>query len=302
MGHGIAQVLALAGHEVRLHDPHPPALARARKAIAQSLAMFQELKTISQEQARASQECITYEPDLAPACVGAEMIIESVPEELKLKRRVYASIEELVSPQTIIGTNTSALSISELAQGMRHPERLVGTHFWNPAQIMPCVEVIKGRHTGLEVFERVVEIMRAAGKEPVLVQKDVPGFLGNRLQHALQREALYLVEAGIASPEEVDRVVKYGFGLRLALMGPLERADRGGLDTTYRVQKYLLPHLDRRTQVSPLLEEQVQAGRLGLKTGGGFYDWPPEKGDSAQARHQRVLLALVQLVKELRDG
>ena len=156
-------------------------------------------------------------------------------------------MEGLVEQETILCTNTSAISISAISQGLKHPERVLGTHFWNPPHVLPCVEVIKSAYTSEAVFEKVVAIIAAIGKEPIRVLKDVPGFVGNRMQHALQREAMNLVDQGIAAPEDVDRVVKYGFGLRLALMGPLERADLGGLDITYRVQKYLLPYLCNET-------------------------------------------------------
>ncbi|HMK66747.1 MAG TPA: 3-hydroxyacyl-CoA dehydrogenase family protein, partial [Thermodesulfobacteriota bacterium] len=157
---------------------------------------------------------------------------------------------------------------------------------------------IKSPYTSEAVFETVVSIMAGIGKEPIRVLKDVPGFIGNRMQHALQREAMHLVDQGIAAPEEVDRVVKYGFGLRLALMGPLERADLGGLDITYKVQKYLLPHLCQDTEPASLLKEKVDHGHLGAKTGQGFYHWSPEKKAETIALRDRQLLALLKLIHQ----
>lgn len=302
MGHGIAQVLALAGHQVRLFDPDRGAHDKARQAIAQSLALLVELGLHSKEQAASCQKHIVYHTDLATACAGAGLIVESAPEDIDLKQRLYASIEEMVAPEVLICTNTSALSISELASGLKHPGRFVGAHFWNPAQIVPCVEIIKGERTSDQTFEQVVDLMREAGKEPVRVLKDVPGFLGNRMQHALQREALSLVEQGVASAEDVDRVVQHGFGLRLALMGPMERADLGGLDTTLKVQKYLLPYLDCRPSASPLLEREVEAGRLGLKTGAGFFEWPPQKTQRIVSQRDRALLSIIQLKRALNES
>lgn len=302
MGHGIAQVLALAGHQVRLFDPDPEAHDKARQAIAQSLALLVELGLNSKEQAASCQKRINYHADLSTACSGVDLIVESAPEDMDLKQRLYASIEEMVPPEALICTNTSALSISELARGLKHPSRFVGAHFWNPAQIIPCVEIIRGERTSDQTFERVVEIMREAGKEPVRVLKDVPGFLGNRMQHALQREALSLVEQGVASAEDVDRVVQHGFGLRLALMGPMERADLGGLDTTLKVQKYLLPYLDCRPTASPLLERQVEAGHLGLKTGAGFFEWPPQKTERIVSQRDRALLGIIGLKRALNES
>lgn len=302
MGHGIAQVLALAGHEVRLYDPQPEVHDKARQAIAKSLALWVEMGLYDSEQTATSLDRISHHTDLAEACRGAGLIMESVPEDMELKRRLYVSLEELAPPETIICTNTSALSISELARDLKYPSRFVGTHFWNPAQVMPCVEIIKGERTSPEIFEQVVEIMREAGKEPVRVQKDLPGFLGNRMQHALQREAMSLVEQGVASAEDVDRVVHHSFGLRLALMGPMERADLGGLDTTLKVQNYLLPFLDDRTTASPMLEKLVADGRLGAKTGAGFFEWPPEKTARAVAQRDRALLSIIQLKRALSES
>jgi 3-hydroxybutyryl-CoA dehydrogenase len=302
MGHGIAQVLALAGHQVRLFDPLPEAHDKARQAITKSLALCVEMGLNTKEQAADCLERISHHTDLAEACRGAGLIVESVPEDMELKRRLYASLEEMVPPETIICTNTSALSINELARDLQHPHRFVGTHFWNPAQVMPCVEIVKGERTAPEIFETVAEIMRKAGKEPVKVQKDLPGFLGNRMQHALQREAMSLVEQGVASAEDVDRVVHHSFGLRLALMGPMERADLGGLDTTLKVQNYLLPFLDDRTTACPMLEKQVAAGRLGAKTGAGFFEWPPEKSARVVAQRDRALLSIIQLKRALLES
>jgi 3-hydroxybutyryl-CoA dehydrogenase len=299
MGHGIAQVLALAEHDVRLYDPDTNAHDKARRAIAKSLALLVELGLNTSDQAAACQKRIEYHKDLSSACSGVALVIESAPEVMDLKQKIYASLEELVKPETLICTNTSALSINELARDLKHPQRFVGAHFWNPAQIVPCVEVIKGENTSDQAYEQVFDIMEQAGKEPVRVQKDVPGFLGNRMQHALQREALSLVEQGVASAEDVDRVVQHGFGLRLALMGPMERADLGGLDTTLKVQKYLLPYLDCRPTSSPLLEEQVEAGRLGLKSGAGFFKWPPEKVERSVSQRDRALLNIIQLKRSL---
>ena len=187
-------------------------------------------------------------------------MIEAVNENLDLKRKIFAQVEEAADPKAILATNTSAISIGLIAEQMKSPERLVGTHFWNPPHVIPCVEIVKSRFTREDFFERTAEIIAEIGKEPVRVLKDIPGFLGNRMQHALQREAMSLVDNGVAAPEDIDRVVKYGFGLRLALMGPLERADLGGLDVTMRVQQYLLQYLDARTDASPRLKSLVDAG------------------------------------------
>jgi 3-hydroxybutyryl-CoA dehydrogenase len=297
MGHGIAQCFAVKGWQVRLYDAKPEMRDTALSRIRANLKVFVEAGIIDKASAEGTSNQVTLYDTLAAAAVGPELIIETISEELDLKRRLFAELEGIVAPQTILCTNTSAISISAISQGLKHPERVLGTHFWNPPHVLPCVEVIKSAYTSEAVFEKVVAIIAAIGKEPIRVLKDAPGFVGNRMQHALQREAMNLVDQGIAAPEDVDRVVKYGFGLRLALMGPLERADLGGLDITYRVQKYLLPYLCNENQPSPLLAEKVAAGLLGAKSGQGYYSWPPEKTADTIKKRDQLLLELIKLIQ-----
>lgn len=296
MGHGIAQCFAVKGWPVRIYDAQPPMMETVPGRIQANLTVFVEAGMIDEEAAQAALERVTFCGTLASAVQGPELIIESINEELDLKRRLFNQLEDLVSPERILCTNTSAISISAISKGLRYPERVVGTHFWNPPHVLPGVEIIKGRHTSPEVFEKTAAVIAAIGKEPIRVLKDVPGFVGNRMQHALQREAMAIVDQGIAAPEEVDRVVKFGFGLRLALMGPLERSDQGGLDITYRVQKYLLPYLCNQTEPSPLLAQKVAQGHLGIKTGQGFYAWPPDKTAETLKDRDRLLLELIKLI------
>ena len=298
MGHGIAQVFAMAGFPVDLYDPNSEMLATAGDRIRESLVVFQGFGLIDGDGIDGCLDRISPGDNLEAACREAGIVIEAAPERLAFKRELFGRIEGMVPRDTILCTNTSALSITDISTCLKYPARFLGTHFWNPAQIVPCVEVIKGRFTSEEVFEGVVDLLGKVGKEPVRVLKDIPGFLGNRLQHALQREALALVEEGVAEPEEVDRVVKSGFGLRYAFMGPFERADLGGLDTTCKVQEYLLPFLDRSTTPSPLLAEKNRMGDLGLKTGRGFYDWTEEHRMTMARERDRVLLSLIQQVKK----
>ena len=295
MGHGIAQCFAMRGYRVRIFDTDPDTLKSAPERIRRSLEVFRELEFINATQAGESLANVVLCRGLADMAEGAELIIEAVTEELAVKRRVFGELERLVPPETVLCSNTSAILISEISAGLTHPGRVLGTHFWNPAAVLPCVEVIRSPRTEERVFEQVIELMRSIGKEPVRVLREVPGFVGNRMQHALQREAVSLVENGVASAEDVDRVVRYSFGLRLALMGPLERADQGGLDVTTQVQRYLLPHLETRTTPAPLLEELVSRGDLGLKTGQGFYTWSPERIAQTLKTRDRLLLSLIRL-------
>lgn len=296
MGHGIAQCFSVKGWQVRLYDTRPETLKTAPDRIRANLNVFVEAGIIDPDTARTAAERVILCDTLALAAQGPELIIETISEELDLKRKLFTELEGLVPPETIFCTNTSAISITSICRYLKHRERALGTHFWNPPHVLPCVEIIKSQYTSEAVFEKVVSIIAAIGKEPVRVHKDVPGFLGNRMQHALQREAMSIVEQGIASPEEVDRVVKFGFGLRLALMGPLERADLGGLDITYKVQKYLLPHLCNEIEPSALLAEKVAEGHLGAKSGQGYYPWPPEKTAETIRTRDRLLLDLIKLI------
>jgi 3-hydroxybutyryl-CoA dehydrogenase len=298
MGHGIAQCFAVKGWQVRLYDVNREVLGTAPARIRSNLALFVEVGWAEQAAVEATLRNIVLCENLPSGAQGPGLIIETVSEQLDLKRRLFTELEELTSPETILCTNTSALSITSISHGLKHPERVLGTHFWNPPHILPCVEVIKSETTSDRVFEEVVSLLADLGKEPVRVLRDVPGFIGNRMQHALQREAMYLVDQGIAAPEEVDRVVKFGFGLRLALMGPLERSDWGGLDITYQVQKYLLPYLCNETDPSPLLTRKVAAGELGAKTGQGWFDWPEDKKARAIKERDRRLIELIRLTHQ----
>ncbi len=299
MGHGIAQVFALKGFKVKLFDNDPRVLESAPERIRNNLRVPLEMGLVKapeiEDCLRRLQSC----KDMAEVSIGVDLIIEAVSENLTLKRAVFAEFERLAAPETIFCSNTSGISIGKIAENLRLKERVVGTHFWNPPHLVPCVEVIQGPHTAPEVFQTVLELMRKVGKEPVRVLKDAPGFLGNRLQHALWREAISLVEKGIADPEDIDKVVKHGFGLRLAFLGPLETADLAGLDLVYDIHEYLFPDLDRRTNPSPFLKKLVDEKTLGVKTRKGFYVWTDERIDRIIQQRDKALLRLTDVVKGL---
>ncbi|MCB2190836.1 MAG: 3-hydroxyacyl-CoA dehydrogenase family protein [Deltaproteobacteria bacterium] len=296
MGHGIAQLLAVGGCRVRLFDNDDQMLGTALRRMSDNLRVFLKLDMITPGEMDQALARITLAEDLAGLCRDQDMIIEAVSENLELKRKVFASLEELTSPECILASNTSAISIGKIAKGLTHPGRVVGAHFWNPPHVVPCVEVIRGPRTDDEVMEAVYALLRRVGKRPVRVQKDVPGFVGNRMQHALWREAISLVEEGIASAEDVDEVVRYSFGLRLAFLGPLATADLAGLDLTYDIHKDLFPHLERSIDPSPLLVKKIEQGELGAKSGQGFHKWTPEKLRQMVSRRDEVLLRIVREV------
>jgi 3-hydroxybutyryl-CoA dehydrogenase len=296
MGHGIAQVFAVKGCDVAIYDCDEKTLAASLDRVRSNLDLFMRLGLVKDDEIEPVLKRIRLANSMEEMCRDRTFIIEAVSENLVVKRRVFAEMEQIVPPETILASNTSAIQISKIAEGLLHPERVLGTHFWNPPHIVPCVEVIKADQTANDVCEAVYQLIQQVGKTPVRVLKDVPGFLGNRMQHALWREAIKLVENGIASAEDVDKVVKSAFGLRLAFLGPLETADLAGLDLTHQVHADLLQHLDRSTAPSQLLEEKLKQGETGAKSGRGFYNWPPDKLKRVVAQRDSVLLRILQQV------
>lgn len=190
-------------------------------------------------------------------------------------------MDKIFPVTTVLATNTSAISITEIAEKAEHKERIIGTHYWNPAYLIPLVEVIKTKYVSDETVKITYDLLKEAGKRPVIVKKDVPGFLANRMQHALFREALSIIEQDIADPADVDDAIKYGFGMRLGICAPVEVMDMGGLDLTYNIHKYLFPHLENSTTPSRLLTDNIEKGNLGFKTGKGLMTWSPEEVEKA---------------------
>jgi 3-hydroxybutyryl-CoA dehydrogenase len=281
MGHGIAQLFAASGHPVGLFDPNPEALRSAPERIRAATALRRQDPAIVD-----NVRCCTF---LADAVAGAHLVIESGPEQLQVKRDILRQLEELTDPTTILASGTSAIPISEIAAEAQHPERVVGTHFWNPPHLVPLVEVVQGNRTSEATVERTMALLAAAGKSPVHVRRDVPGFIGNRLQHALKREAIALVAEGVCDAAAVDRVVREGFGARLAVLGPLEQSDLVGLDLTLAIHQTLMPSLDRRAEPHPLLVRLVAEGKTGMKAGEGFYRWTPEHAAAVRRRLDNFL-------------
>src|SRR5512139_72636 len=299
MGHGIAQVFAIKGYKVKLFDKDSGVLKSAPERIRNNLQTLLEMGLVKSREVEDCLNHVRLSHSLTEICEGVELAIEAVSENLDLKRAIFSDLERLTPPQTILCSNTSGISIGLISEKLQFKERVVGTHFWNPPHIVPCVEVIKSQFTGDGEFHTVVELMKRVGKEPVRVLKDAPGFLGNRLQRALWREAISLVEKGIADPEDIDRVVKYGFGLRLPFLGPLETADLAGLDLTYDVHQYLFLDLENRSTPSPLLKTLVDQKTIGVKVKKGFYEWTDESVKETIQLRDKTLLEITEVVKAL---
>ena len=278
MGHGIAQVFALAGHDVTIYDSFEKTLATAKARILTNLKDLGEDET--------AVERVTPQADLAKAVHDADYVVEAVLEDLPLKQKLFGEIEAHVRPDTILASNTSVIPITAIMQGLKRRERALGTHWWNPPYLVPLVEVIETQWTSPEAVAFTMKLHADAGKKPAHVKKDVPGFIGNRLQHALWREAISLVERGICDAETVDTVIKAAFGRRLAVLGPLENADMVGTDLTLAIHQTVLSDIDSRPGPSPYLEKLVKDGKLGFKTGEGFRTWSQEQ---QQALRTKVL-------------
>lgn len=281
MGHGIAQVFALAGHEVKITDAVTANLDTVKARISANLADLGDDP--------AAVNCVTPNADLAAAVRDADYVVEAVLEDLPLKQTLFAEVERHARPDAILATNTSVIPITKIVEGLKHKERALGTHWWNPPYLVPLVEVIGTQWTTPQVVDTVMTLHKSIGKTPVHVKKDVAGFVGNRLQHALWREAVALVEHGICDAETVDTVIKAAFGRRLAVLGPLENADLVGTDLTLAIHKTVLPEIESRPGPSPYLEKLVASGKLGFKSGEGFRRWTPEQQQALRTKVTRHL-------------
>src|SRR5712692_5438168 len=272
MGPGIAAVLALAGARTTLISR---TATSAMRAVFTSQALLRQLEENGLAGAPETAEAITRlfgadNPEVAVA--SADLVVEAIVEDMALKQDLFARLDRAAPAHAILASCTSGLSITEIAKATTRPGRVITAHFWNPPHLMPLVEVVMGVATEEDVAKRTMTILEQIGKTPVLIRKDRPGQLGNRIQSALMREAMFIVEQGIASAEDVDKAVRLGFGLRMPMWGPLQHIDAVGLDLVLAVQDYVLPDLDNEPRAPQLLRDKVARGELGQKSGRGFYD------------------------------
>lgn len=242
--------------------------------------------------ARADFKDLAFESDLARAVKDADLVVEAVPEKLEIKHKVFAQIEGMVSEKTILASNTSGIPITKIQEAVKDPSRVVGLHWSNPPQIIPMVEVIAGAQTDKKILDKAKSIISGCGLIPVVVEKDVPGFVHNRLLYAILREAVSLVEKGVVSPEELDKCFKWGLGLKLAVIGPMELLDVAGLDIYEAVATYLNPDLENGAAVPRYVSERTRAKNLGMKTGKGVFDYTPEKIQQLRATRAAKLMAV----------
>jgi len=289
MGPGIAVATTLAGVKTQLIGRSADSVARGVAGYEAALAFLAEHEAVTTDEAAAARSRLIAGADLR-AVGEVDLIVESIVEHLPTKQEMMVTLEGLCGVQTFISSNTSGLRITDIAAQMTHPERAVTTHFWNPAHLMPLVEVIQGERTADATVDSVYAFCRRIGKEPVVGRKDLPGQVCNRLFQAVIREAIDLVEQGIASPEGVETAIKAGMGLRFPVWGPLEHLDAVGLDLGLKVQATVLPSLCRSAEPARLLNDLVAEGHLGAKTGRGFYDWATRSMDELKQTRDLFLV------------
>ncbi|MDR3294542.1 MAG: 3-hydroxyacyl-CoA dehydrogenase family protein [Clostridiales Family XIII bacterium] len=289
MGVGLAQVFAKCGdinvtvRSRKVHDdPYAP--------IIKNLDILLDNDALTEAEKNAVLRRISFTDDMAEAVKNADFIIESLPEVMEIKQDTFRDLEALTRDDTIYATNTSVMSVTEIAQKCRKKDRVVGTHFWNPPFLIPLVEVVQAEGTSGEVVETCMDLLRKAGKKPVRCRKDVPGFIANRLQHAIWREALSMVEKGIADPATVDEALRYGPGLRWPTLGILENADMTGLDLTLNIHRYIFKHLESSDEPSQLLVDLVEKGEVGFKAGKGYQTWTPAQMEASNRRLREYLI------------
>lgn len=281
MGHGIAYILANAGHEVRVFDRSQDALDSLPNRLADIAKLLDENAPFLKN--------ITGHSDLMTVANGAEFAIEAAAENLDVKKFIVAELEATMAPDAIIASNTSALPITDIAANSQYPARIVGAHFWNPPHLVKLVEIVQATKTSDDTVERTIKLMADAGHRAVHVKKDIPGFIGNRLQHALKREAIALVANDICDAETVDDVVKFGFGQRLSVLGPLEQSDMVGLNLTKAIHDTLIPDLDTTANTHPYLEQLIADGHTGMATGEGFRKWTPDEAEAVRKKLSNFL-------------
>jgi len=294
MGFGTALLFAMKGYNVRMYGRSEASVERGFSSIKSALKTYVENELVKESDIPQILGRIKGVTTLEEAAQDADFVIESIAENIEIKREVWAKIEKLTGPKTIFATNTSGLSPTAIQEALVRKENFVVAHFWNPPHLVPLVEVVPGKYTSQNTVDVTWQLIEKIGKKPVALKKEALGFIGNRLQLALLREALYIVEEGIATQEAVDTAVKYSLGRRLSTTGPIETADLGGLDIFYNIASYLNEDLCDSKQPSILLQQAIDKGTLGAKTGSGLYDWTPESLAKIKKTRENILLEWLQ--------
>jgi 3-hydroxyacyl-CoA dehydrogenase len=287
MGPGMGAVLERAGIEVALYDVSTEALERAKQGTELARGVLERLGT-----ERTEGGGLRFETELAAALEGAELVLEAVPEKLDLKREVFADFEQHVSDDALLASNTSGIPITKIAEGLDHPERVIGMHWSNPPHLIPMIEVIPGERTSKEAIGAAKGLIERIGYYPSLLRKEVPGFVENRVLYAIMRECLALVDEGVIDAEELDLNVKWGIGYKLAVIPPMQLLDVAGLDIYESVAGYLNPELSTESGISETITRLTGEGKLGIKTGGGLFDYSKQELAELPAKRAAALVAV----------
>lgn len=296
MGSGIAQIFARKGYEVVVTDIKEEFLENSKRLVNIFNSSLIEEGLMEEKEAETILNNIKYSLD-KEVFADCDFIIEAIIEKLDVKQDFWKEVEEIAKPDALFATNTSGLSINEICEKLKDKTRFIGMHFWNPSHIIPLVELIRGNETSDETVNVLLELVKNIGKEPVVVKKDAPGFIGNRLQFAVFREALNIVESGIADIEDVDRAMKYGPGFRYPIIGPLETADLGGLDTFYYISSYLFKDLSDAKEPSEMLKQLMENKEFGVKTKKGFYDYSNGRDEEVIKRRDKMFFKMLKYIK-----
>lgn len=298
MGHGAAQLFAQAGKNVRIRARRRSSLENAQKLITNSLKIMVEKEMLTENEMDKALSRITYTTDLLEAVQDADFILESIPEVLEYKKEMYEVIENTVSDQTIISSNTSTFKLELLTENAKNPERFIITHFFNPPQLVPVVEVVKFEQTSEKTIDKTYNLMKEIGKNPVILDKEIQGFIVNRIQVAMLREALYLMEEGVATAEDIDIAMKGSLGFKWAFCGPMESQDLAGLETTKAMVGHIMKDLSNTRNVSSILSGMVEKEHHGIRTNEGFYQYD-DHGEKAIHTRDDHFLELLKLQQEI---
>ncbi|SER99559.1 3-hydroxyacyl-CoA dehydrogenase family protein [Psychrobacillus sp. OK032] len=290
MGHSIALSAAWAGISVKVYGINEKDLENADRGLRSKLTVMTDNDVFDEETAKQIREKIELSTSLEETIAQSTFIIEVIPEVLDMKKEMYRKIESLVSEEVVIASNTSGFKPSLLAEEMQYPNRFVVTHFWNPGHLIPLVEIVKGEQTDNQTVERAMQVMKDMNKQPILLNKEIPGFIGNRLQYALFREAQSLLDAGVATKEDIDAAVTYSIGRRLPVTGPLMTADMGGLDVFSAISNYLFEDLSTDQKSGSVLTKLVEENKFGDKNGEGFYTWDADFSEQKNAEREQTLI------------
>lgn len=295
MGLRIAQLFSRYHFQVTLIDTNSIILDKVKTEITMQLNLLRKHGFISESESETAINNIFTSDNIEDA-KDSFIIIEAVPEIKELKINLFRKLEAICDPKVIFATNTSGISINSIGKELRYANRLIGTHFFMPADVIPLVEIIKSEKTADVVIEKVMSLFQRVGKRPVLIKKDIPGFIGNRIQHAMAREAISLLEEGVASAEDIDEIIRYSIGLRLLFTGPLEQRDINGLDVHHDIASYLYKELENSSEPASMLTDYVKKGKIGLQSGEGFYDWSSKDMAEVLERKNLELLDVLKFI------